>query len=79
LSLAGEAPSAAALGLELDAGCQPKASLVENGLKSEAKATIRELPALQLKPSDMRKRMLFVQDGVWKNVAAALHLTGLTR
>jgi hypothetical protein len=77
VSLEGEVPGAAALGLKLDAGCQPKASLVEKGLKSEAKATIRELLAPQLKLSDMRKLMLFVQDSVWKNVAAALHLTGL--
>jgi hypothetical protein len=28
------------LGLELDAGCQPKASLVKKGLKSEGKAPI---------------------------------------
>jgi hypothetical protein len=43
------------LGVELDTGCQPKASLVKKGRKSEAKATIRELLAPQLKLSDMRK------------------------
>jgi hypothetical protein len=63
------------LSLELGAGCQQKASFVKKGLKSEAKTTIRELLAPQLKLSNMRKRMLSVQDSVWKNVAAALHLS----
>jgi hypothetical protein len=46
-----------------------KSEPCQKGRESEAKATTRELLTPQVKLSDMRKRMLFVQDNIWKNVA----------